>query len=529
MYIWDLTTGEVIYGQRFPSSVTVLQWVEHRMENRRMVYEICLGISSNMIKATLSYDPVRVQWTLKQQTFTMPPGGGIIRYFTCIDVSFDGVFCFVGTTGGDVLIFRKDTCVFRACLPMCTNGVRGVVALPKNQLLCCGGDGSVHKLEGSDMSWQRLETTNVQEGGVTSVSLSANKSEVIIGTSAGAVMRMMLAGLEHFSVGTSHTSEITCVAFGTESSNLFATGTYQGELRVWDIADYTCLALLRVETKAGSVTCLAVAENGSIISGWTDGFLRCHDATLHRQLWIVPGAHRGGVTTLALKSDSNSPLCFIASGGMDGTVRVWRLGNRELVTQYTEHTKPVSRVLIDVEKSNVLHSVGGDGSVLSFDLKTGRRIISHICNGCTMLDMTQRRDNELELITSDNFGRILHWDCDIRESVLAIQDPTRTAITNCSISPSGKYLAFAGDDMVLKILEVSTGEVVSLGQGHSASISSLSWTPDERQLVTGGKDCCLCIWNFYLGGNSSNPSGGEEKKDGSGNDEEKAYYDEKKE
>ena len=52
MYIWDLTTGEVVFGQRFPSCVSVLQWVEHRMENRRMVYELCLGISSNMIKAT---------------------------------------------------------------------------------------------------------------------------------------------------------------------------------------------------------------------------------------------------------------------------------------------------------------------------------------------------------------------------------------------------------------------------------------------------------------------------------------------
>ena len=527
MYIWDLTTGEVVFGQRFPSCISVLQWVEHRMENRRMVYELCLGISSNMIKATLSYDPVRVQWTLKQQTFTMPPGGGIIRYYTCIDISFDGIFCFVGTTGGDVLIFRKDTCVFRACLPMCTNGVKGIVALPNNQLLCCGGDGSVTKLEGTDMSWQRSEENNVQEGGVTCVSLSDNRSEVIIGTSTGAVLRMMIAGLEHFSVGLSHTSEITCITFGSESSTLFATGTYQGELRVWDITDYACLALLKVEAKAGSVSCLAMTEDGSVISGWSDGFLRCHDATLHRQLWVVPGAHRGGVTTLALKSDPNSSLSFIATGGMDGTVRVWRMGNRELVTQYTEHTKPVSRILIDVEKNNVLHSVGGDGTVLSFDLKAGRRIICHITNGGTMLDMTQRKDNELELITSDNFGRILHWDCDVREAVLSIQDPTRTAITRCSVSPSGKYLAFAGDDMVLKILDVCTGDVVSLGQGHSACIRSLSWTPDERQLVTGGDDCCLCIWNFYLGGNGYSNSSSEEKKDGN-NDEEK-YDEEKKE
>ena len=92
LYIWDLTTGEVIYGQRLPTVVAVLQWVEHKLENRRIVYEMVLGVGSNLNKATLVYDPVRVQWSLKQQAFTVPPGGGIVRYFNCIDVSSDGVF-----------------------------------------------------------------------------------------------------------------------------------------------------------------------------------------------------------------------------------------------------------------------------------------------------------------------------------------------------------------------------------------------------------------------------------------------------
>ena len=71
----------------------------------------------------------------------------------------------------------------------------------------------------------------------------------------------------------------------------------------------------------------------------------------------------------------------------------------------------------------------------------------------------------MELITADVQGRLLHWDCDVREAVLVIQDPTRTAMQTCSVSPSGRFLAFAGDDMVLKILEIVSGQVVSLGQG----------------------------------------------------------------
>ena len=43
MYIWDVATGEVVFGQRLASAVSVLQWVEHRLENRRYVYELVHG------------------------------------------------------------------------------------------------------------------------------------------------------------------------------------------------------------------------------------------------------------------------------------------------------------------------------------------------------------------------------------------------------------------------------------------------------------------------------------------------------
>ena len=54
--------------------------------------------------------------------------------------------------------------------------------------------------------------------------------------------------------------------------------------------------------------------------------------------------------------------------------------------------------------------------------------------------------------------------------------------------------------MILKVVELVSGQVVSLGQGHSEPIQALAWTLDEKQLITGGDDSCFCVWNFYLGG-----------------------------
>lgn len=77
-------------------------------------------------------------------------------------------------------------------------------------------------------------------------------------------------------------------------------------------------------------------------------------------------------------------------------------------------------MLVDNRNPSIVHSVGADCSVLSFDLQTNKRIMAHLSSGC-MLDMTQRVDSEQELITADASGRLLHWDIDYRDPVLAMQ------------------------------------------------------------------------------------------------------------
>ena len=116
-----------------------------------------------------------------------------------------------------------------------------------------------------------------------------------------------------------------------------------------------------------------------------------------------------------------------------------------------------------------------------------------------MTDVSQRKDSELELVTCDIMGRLLSWDIDARDPVMAVQDPSREALRSLSVSPSGRFLAFAGDDFLLKVLDIVSGQVISVGQGHSNVIRTVVWTPDEKQILTGSDDTCICIWNFFLG------------------------------
>jgi WD40 repeat protein len=337
------------------------------------------------------------------------------------------------------------------------------------------------------------------ESMIKSISLTASGVEALVGCASGALYRCMTVGLSFTAVSVTHTSGITCMAFpakGSSSALIFATGTTAGDVKVWDLTDYSCVSSIRFP-RSGEVKCLTLIDSDTVISGWQDGSIRC-SSSAGATLWSIPTAHRDGTTSVAVHLDPS--LQYFVSGGGDGAVRVWKFSNRELVTQYTEHRRGVSKVLIDIKSPNIVHSVGGDCSVLSFDLKAARRIICHIVNTGAMLGMTQRRDAELELITADTLGRLLYWDIDIRDPVMAVQDPSRTAIRACEISPSGRFLAFAGDDHSLKVLDANTHQVIALGTVHSSPVWSLAWTPDERQIISGGSDSSLCVWNFYLGG-----------------------------
>lgn len=517
MYVWDLNTAEVVFGHKFLHPVSVMAWTGMKKDRHNMQYELVFGAGSVLYQGIFTYDDARVQWSMKFTLFQMPVQGALIRQFNCISLSPDRIFVYVGTSVGEMMVFRRDTVVFRACIPVCHNGLNGIETMPNGSVLCGGGDGSLHLIKGQDMSWQMAMESKV-DSAIFSMSLSANKTEILVSCASGNMYRFIIGdrALTSAIVAKSHTSPVTAIGFGRRAaidqirknkgmeiqnspSLFFATGTSLGELRVWDLADYACISYARFH-KSGSIKCICMVDDDTVLSGWDDGAVRCTDRN-GREKWCLPTAHARGTLSIAIHMDEETlNVPYFVTGGADGAVRVWKYHNRELILQYSEHRKGVARVIIDEVQPNIVHSVGGDCSVLSYDLKAARRMMCHIVNTGMMLGMSQRKDSERELVTCDTLGRLLYWDIDVRDPVLAVQDPSHYPIRAMEVSPTGRFIAFAGDDFILKVLDTKEQLIVSLGQSHSAPIISLAWTPDERQIITGGEDSCLSVWNFHLGG-----------------------------
>ena len=72
---------------------------------------------------------------------------------------------------------------------------------------------------------------------------------------------------------------------------------------------------------------------------------------------------------------------------------------------------------------------------------------------------------------------------------------SRPVVTALAASHDGKYLAAAGDDHAIRIIEVESGETLEILSGHEDWIQSLSFAGDSQALFSAGNDGRVLQWN----------------------------------
>jgi len=88
--------------------------------------------------------------------------------------------------------------------------------------------------------------------------------------------------------------------------------------------------------------------------------------------------------------------------------------------QLPAHTKSVTKVLPDYRNPHLIHSCSVDKSISSYNLKAEKKEVGHVIINGIFLDMTQRKDHEMELVTCGQSTPILFWDCDVADTVALI-------------------------------------------------------------------------------------------------------------
>eukprot|EP00762_Andalucia_godoyi_P000936 ANDGO_03899.mRNA.1 Cilia- and flagella-associated protein 52 len=594
--IWDVATGACVGGHR-PSAdlagCTFVSWLPVNLgTERRPIYKFVAGYPNQVRVYTWGFDVKSSQFVLSSQSCSVPGAGtgpGLVRTYPCSTTDASGQFALCGTTVGELVVYSTTHALYRVAVPVCSNGLLSIAVLnpavntqtipmngapPSIMVFVGGGDGSLKRLRGMDQQWEI--TGQVRLGSrVTAIALLPSQQglgdEMLVSTDDGHIYRVSCADVNFFTeVLQGHSAAIHSLSYDVSHSDILASGSADGTVRVWDLNTYKPICEVRVPAAPGTASLFPTAvsmfvspeerrtvdRSGApsfpqapvstfsselaIVSGWSDGGIRCHAVRSGRMMWQINQAHRGRISSVVSipleESLDASNAMVVTAGAEDGHMRIWNCRTRELVSQWGEHPKGCSGLTLDVRNHQknmmrpgqvssrmFLYSVGAsDKTLVSIDLrKPQRREKTHSFPEAALICVAQRRKEDYEVLCGTSDGRVVVFDEDVADRPVRVLQAIPTASTRqtgptqsivqqsekqavaavalrcCVVSPSGKFVATAGDDAVLRVWNSDLTACLSEGICHSLPILSVSWSPDEKQIVTGGADGALCVWNAY--------------------------------
>lgn len=238
--------------------------------------------------------------------------------------------------------------------------------------------------------------------------------------------------------------------------------------------------------------CIDFMRDGrSIISGWSDGKIRAFLPQSGKLLFAINDAHKNGVTALASSSDCGQ----IVSGGMEGEVRVWRIGQQTqtMDASLKEHRGRVWCIRM-TKSDNHAVSASADGSCIVWDLH--QKIRTLCLFESTLFKNVVYHPDESQLLTTGSDRKVAYWDTFDGQAIRVLEASEEGEVTTLSISKSGSHYVSGGEERLLKLWDYDRGVSEYLGVGHSGTITCAAISPDQTFIVSTGAEGAILIWTM---------------------------------
>lgn len=294
-------------------------------------------------------------------------------------------------------------------------------------------------------------------------------------------------------VFSGHTDWVSDVMFGPDGSQI-ASSSYDGTVRIWDVASGETVAVLAAgsEEDRAPVAALDWQDEALFATGGFDGALRVWNPDNWTQGWVIPDAH--GDTIYGV--DWNPQGLSVTSASWDGTVRSWYIRDRAMVGEFSAETHPgaahtgrVQRVAWNPDGARIA-SLGWDDTVRVRDISQPDAVIAQP-EHMDFIVWVGWSGDELHALTLD--GRVLVWDSVTGALIRAEQ----------GISPDGQPPTLRTSSAGLTF-DIDEGGVVRLMRGGDGSAEVLgtlpgranaaAWNADGSRLAVAVRNGTVAVW-----------------------------------
>lgn len=250
--------------------------------------------------------------------------------------------------------------------------------------------------------------------------------------------------------------------------------------------------LLRtIDAHENAVTALAISPAGDFLAtGSVDGTVRVwkeRDGTQQAGL----SAHIGGVTALRfIPGSPDSPL--LASGGRDGFIRIWDWRIEVQVSAWKAHNGRV-RCLLALGDGDRLASCGDDPVIKLWSRATGARISELRSHKDRVFGLAGNPTGTV-LVSGGEDRTLKYWLVDRPGDPKTLRGHEKS-IRSVGLATDLKWAASGSDDGCLKTWGLETGRERHSVEAHRRRLNDIAVGPATGRIATAGEDATVKIWD----------------------------------
>ena len=243
---------------------------------------------------------------------------------------------------------------------------------------------------------------------------------------------------------------------------------------------------IRAINTGTGVTCLAVSRDNQLVAaGGADNHIRIYQVDNGNPVADLT-AHGAAITSLAFSGDNQ----FLSSTSADKTAKLWKVKG----PLWELFTLPAAAQTALSNDGKTLFTAGDDGQLRAYTVSVQGVLEGHQGR----INALAYHSNSTHLVSAGQDATIRRWIVNDLNNLRQERtyDGLGGPVNDATISRDGNLLAIAGANKRVRVFRFAEAQGVADFEAHTSAVHSVSFSPDNRRLLTTGEDRTAKVWDF---------------------------------